>query len=394
MRKTTKRILSATQQEFQSFAKTLTASGNIVVTSAVISLLLANSLWSDSFAAVWHHSIEISGLHFTSEAFINDVLMSFFFLLVGLEIKHELLIGSLSDFKTATVPFAAAIGGMLFPAFIFALFNINTPSSSGWAIPMATDIAFALAILQLIKKRVNKNLIVLLTTLAVVDDLGAVLVIALFYTVQLNFTALIAAAIILTFLFALNRAGIKTLWVYIIAGIFLWISVAMSGVHATVAGVLLAFFIPLDDENEHSSFQHLTHFLERPVNYFVLPLFAFCNTAIPIQPQYIAEIGSPLALGIILGLVFGKTIGIFLFSYVSVKMKWGKLPEQVTWNQIGGMAMLGGIGFTMSIFVTLLAFKDNALIAQSKLYIVIGSCISAATGMLWLFASSKKENSI
>ena len=180
MRKTTKRILSITQQQSQSFAQTLTASGNIVITSAIVSLLLANSIWSNSFAAVWHHSFEINTLHFSTEAFINDVLMSFFFLLVGLEIKRELLIGSLSDFKTAAVPFAAAIGGMVFPALIFMLFNFNKASASGWAIPMATDIAFALAVLQLIKHRVNKNLIVLLTTLAVVDDLGAVLVIAVF----------------------------------------------------------------------------------------------------------------------------------------------------------------------------------------------------------------------
>jgi NhaA family Na+:H+ antiporter len=395
MRKTTKKILSLTQQQFQSFAQTLTASGNIVITSAILSLLLANSMWSDSFANIWHHTVNIGGLHFTTESFINDALMSFFFLLVGLEIKRELLIGSLSDFKTAAVPFAAAIGGMVFPALIFMLFNIGKASASGWAIPMATDIAFALAVLQLIKHRVNKNLIVLLTTLAVVDDLGAVLVIAVFYTAQLNYTALIAAGGILVLLFVLNKGDIKTLWVYLTAGLFLWITVAMSGVHATVAGVLLAFFIPLDEENEHSSFQQLTHFLERPVNYFVLPLFAFCNTAIHIQPEYITEIGSPLALGIILGLVFGKTIGIFLFSYLSVKMKWGKLPERVTWHQIMGMAILGGIGFTMSIFVTLLAFTDNTLIEQSKLYIVIGSCISSIVGIAWLlFTSNQAENKL
>lgn len=386
----TKKILSLTRFQLREFVKTLTSGGNIVITCAAISLMLANGPLSKYFVGFWHHTVHIPNLPkaFTIEAFINDVLMSFFFLLVGLEIKREMLVGALSDLKKASLPLAGAVGGMLVPALIYLAFNHDTTQAHGWAIPMATDIAFALAILNLLKGRVHQNLLVLLTTLAVADDLGAVLVIALFYTDQIQLWAIGGMAATLAVLMYLNHKAVSSYLWYVLFGIVLWIFTAMSGIHATVAGVLLAFTIPISSD-KRAPFNLMVDFLEEPVNYIILPIFALCNTAVQLRPQYISELTSPVALGIILGLIVGKTIGIFSFSYLSSLLKIGQLPSFVNWKQVFGISILGGIGFTMSIFVTLLAFKDYTQIEAAKLYIIIGSFTSAIIGLTYLRFVSK-----
>ncbi len=391
MRQRTRKFLKLAQQQLNVFLSTLTQGGNIVITCAVLSLILANSDLGKYFIGIWHFSFHIDAisLKFSVEQFINDVFMTFFFLLVGLEIKRELLIGAISDVKKAALPLAAALGGMIFPALIYFFLNYGQPSVKGWAIPMATDIAFALAILNLLKGRIHQNLIVLLTTLAVADDLGAVLVIAGFYTADINFIALGGVAFFTLLLIICNWRNVKSLWIYALLGIFLWICTAYSGIHATIAGVILAFTIPLSDKHD-APFNVLMDWLEEPVNYFILPVFALCNTAFALSPEYFEKITSPIALGIILGLVVGKTLGIFSFSWLSTKIGLSKLPEHVNWNEILGISLLGGIGFTMSIFVTLLAFSNQADIEAAKLYIIIGSSIAAISGLFFLFSFGKK----
>jgi NhaA family Na+:H+ antiporter len=381
----TKKILSIAQLQLGVFVKTLTSGGNLVITCAALSLFLANSVLGKQFVGFWHHEVSIPYFPkvFSIEEFVNDVLMSFFFLLVGLEIKSELLVGALSDLKKASLPLAGAIGGMLVPAVVYHFFNHDTTLAHGWAIPMATDIAFALAILNLLKGRVHQNLLILLTTLAVADDLGAVVVIALFYTASISLWAIGGMVATLAVLSYLNHKQVNSYWWYILFGIVLWIFTALSGIHATVAGVLLAFTIPISSDIK-APFNRLVDFLEEPVNYLILPIFALCNTAVQLRPQYINELGSPLALGIILGLLVGKMMGIFSFSYISSLLKIGQLPAFVNWKQILGISMLGGIGFTMSIFVTLLAFDDYTQIEAAKLYIIIGSFTSAIVGLTYL----------
>lgn len=372
------RISKINRQLWQTFLLYATG-GNLVILSAAIALLLANSAEGETFVHFWHSSVA----DFTIEWFVNDVLMVFFFLLVGLEIKREIVAGALSDRKAAVLPVLAALGGMVVPALLFTFFNFNQPTISGWAIPMATDIAFALAVLNLVKRYIPNNAFILLSTLAVADDLGAVLVIALFYTAELNVIALAAVAGIYALLLLYNKMGKKNELVYVLLGIALWFAVWQSGVHATIAGVMLAFAIPFSEEAS-SPFQKLMHGLEKPVNYFVLPVFALCNTAIVIEAEYLRNIASPLAFGILSGLVLGKVSGIFSFSWIAVKMGWANLPDKLYWRHVFGLGLLGGVGFTMSVFVTMLSFSDAALVAQAKLYIVIGSCVSAVLGLVWL----------
>lgn len=390
MLKRTRKILTITQLQLREFVKTLTSGGNIVISFAAISLLLANGPLSKYFVGFWHYTIELPYLPktFSVEEFINDVLMSFFFLLVGLEIKREMLVGALSDLKKASLPLAGAVGGMIVPALIYLAFNHDTTQAKGWAIPMATDIAFALAILNLLKGRVHQNLLVLLTTLAVADDLGAVLVIAMFYTDQIQLWAIGGVAATMAVLMYLNYKSVSSYLWYVLFGVVLWGFTAMSGIHATVAGVLLAFTIPISND-KNAPFNLMVDFLEEPVNYIILPIFALCNTAVQLRPQYISELTSPVALGIVLGLVVGKAIGIFSFSYLSSVFKIGQLPNFVNWKHVFGISILGGIGFTMSIFVTLLAFDDYTQIEAAKLYIIIGSFASAIIGLTYLRFVSK-----
>lgn len=314
------------------------------------------------------------------EHFVNDGLMAVFFLLVGLEIKRELIAGELSSFEKASIPVSAAIGGMIVPALLYALFNHGTATTSGWGIPMATDIAFAIGVLSLLGNRVPDSLKILLTALAVVDDLGAVVVIALFYSSGISFFYLMLSGFVLLLLFIMNRSGVKSLVFYLIPGILLWYFMYSSGVHSTISGVLLAMVIPFRKNEEHTPLLRLEHWLHRPVNFIIMPLFALVNTAIVFDPGILHQVISPESFGIATGLIFGKPIGILLFIGLAIILKIGKLPEGINMKHIAGIGILGGIGFTMSIFISLLAFKEPEYILNAKLVILLSSFIAGTIG--------------
>ncbi len=319
--------------------------------------------------------------------------MALFFLLVGLELVQDLSEGELSNRKTAYLPMIAAIGGMLVPAAIYLLFNAGTATHSGFGIPMATDIAFALGILSLLGSRVPLALKVFLTALAVIDDLGAILVIALFYSTSLSWVYLGASLAVFALLLILNKYfKVKSLFPYLIGGVLMWYWMLHSGVHATIAGVLLAIAIPFEKRNPDCLSIRIRNYLHYPVAFLVLPLFALANTAIQVEGNWDAALGEPFAIGILAGLIIGKPIGITLFSYLSVKAKLCHLPSGVKWKELAGAGMLGGIGFTMSIFITLLAFKGNShFINDSKLFILLASLCSAILGFAWLNNVLKKK---
>ncbi len=315
--------------------------------------------------------------------------MALFFLLVGLEIKRELVEGELSSFKKAAMPVFAALGGMLVPAAIYALLNSGTPNQNGWGIPMATDIAFALAIISQLSKRVPASLKIFLAALAIVDDLGAIVVIAVFYTSDLHIDYLAYAAGIVVFLSFLNYFGVKNVLAYLIPGLLLWYFVHHSGIHATIAGVLLAFCIPTNPVKETSPLEKLEHLLLKPVNFVIMPLFALANTNINFENEMLHGITSSLGLGIIIGLVLGKPIGVLLFSWISVKLGFGSLPSNSNWKHILGLGMLAGIGFTMSIFVSILSFEDPIYQTEAKFCILIASITAAFAGYQFLNALGK-----
>jgi NhaA family Na+:H+ antiporter len=312
--------------------------------------------------------------------------MTIFFLLVGLEIERELLVGELSDRRTAMLPVMAAVGGMLVPALLFWAVNINHPEFwRGTGIPTATDIAFAMAIMSALGNRVPASLKVFLTALAIMDDLGAVLVIAIFYGQDLHWIWLITSFVIFGILLACKRTGIQTLWFYLPVGVILWYSMMQSGIHATISGVLLAFAIPFGKKEENvSPSSYLMDKLHEPVALFILPLFALANTAIPISSDTLGSITGTLPLGIAAGLVLGKPMGIYLASVLSVKMNVARLPTESSFKHILGAGLLGGIGFTMAIFVANLAFNDAASIELSKLAVLISSVIAAIVGYTFL----------
>jgi NhaA family Na+:H+ antiporter len=310
--------------------------------------------------------------------------MAIFFLLIGLELEREIYQGELSSLKNASLPIFGALGGMLIPAGIFLLLNFGTETQSGAGIPMATDIAFAIGILSLLGNRVPVSLKIFLTALAVIDDLGAIIVIAIFYTSSLSFLSLGIAIGILGVLGILNRLKVHNLIPYLIGGVIAWYFMLQSGVHATITGVILAFVIPFGDGGEKSPSYILQHFLHKPVAFIILPLFALANTCIAIGGDWISNLGTPDSLGIIEGLVLGKPLGILLFSFIAVWLGLAVLPEDLKWKNILGAGFLGGIGFTMSIFITLLAFEDPALINGSKIAILIASCSAAILGFFTL----------
>jgi NhaA family Na+:H+ antiporter len=318
------------------------------------------------------------------EHWINDGLMAIFFLLIGLELKREVYVGELSSFSKALLPLIAALGGMLVPALIYLGFNAGLPTIAGVGIPMATDIAFALGILSLLGNRVPLALKVFLTALAVIDDLGAIVVIALFYTKSLSLIYLGASLGIFGVLLLLNKAGIKQLWIYLIAGLAMWYCMLHSGVHPTITGVLLAFAIPFSNGDTQSISHRLQHRLHKPVAFFILPLFALANTAITLQSDIFQSLMEWSSIGILAGLMIGKPIGITLFSFLAVALKWCKLPANVSVNKLLGAGMLGGIGFTMSIFITNLSFDDSLLIDQSKFAILIASAMASMCGLIYL----------
>ena len=362
---------------FLDFFKSEKFSGFLLIGCTALSLLVANSSWGESYAHFWHYPF--AGL--TVELWINDGLMAVFFLLVGLEIEREIYIGELSTFRLAILPIVAALGGMLVPAGIHLLLNNGTPTASGAGIPMATDIAFALGILSLAGKAVPPAIKVFLTAVAIIDDLGAILVIALFYTEQLSILYLSIALLTFALLFFMGKKGITKGWVYGIGGLVLWYCMFRSGVHATISGVLLAFAIPFGKGGNQSLSARLQHFLHPIVAYFIVPVFALANTGIILSGEILHTLGSVNSLGIMMGLTLGKPIGIVLFSAVAVQIKTASLPSGVAWKHIMAAGMLAGIGFTMSIFITILAFPDSATIVSSKVAILVASLLSAFIGL-------------
>lgn len=365
---------------FMSFFESEKAGGLILLLCTAFSLVISNTSFSESYFAIWHHPIA----NHSFEHWINDGLMAIFFLMIGLELEREVYKGELSKFKDAILPISGALGGMLFPALIFLLFNFGTETQSGIGIPMATDIAFALGILSLVGNKVPNSLKVFLTALAVIDDLGAIIVIALFYTKTLYFINLVISLSIFAGLLVLNRMKVNNLWIYLVAGVFMWYFMLNSGVHATITGVLLAFAIPFQDGSKKTISYKLQHFLHKPVVFIILPLFALCNTAIVIGSDWLHNFTEDYSMGIIFGLIIGKPLGIILFSYLAILFGLAKLPKELSMKKLLGAGFLGGIGFTMSIFISLLAFDNAAIINNAKFMILVASLLSGIVGFLWL----------
>lgn len=315
---------------------------------------------------------------------VNDGLMAIFFFLVGLEIKRELLVGELASVKKSLLPVIAAIGGMAVPAFIFWLWCGGTPYSKGWGIPMATDIAFSLGVLSLLGRKAPLPLRIFLTALAIIDDLGGILTIAIFYAAEIKLNYLFLSAGLLFVLALMNLLKVRRYFVYLLFGLFLWYFVFNSGVHATIAGVLLAFVIPLHKIEE------LEHALHDPVNFIIMPVFALANTAIVLPDNFALVLSSIVHHGILTGLVIGKPIGIFLFGFLAVKLGIGSLPEGVTWKQFLGMGMIAGIGFTISIFMSTLAFGQPEIQIIAKVAIMSASLVAAVLGFFYLRLLSRK----
>lgn len=362
------------------FTNSEKSSGIILLFCTTISLLFANSSFGQNYLHLWHFEIA----HKPIEFWVNDGLMTIFFLLVGLEIEREVYIGELSDIKKSMLPIIAAIGGMIVPALIHFSFNNGTPSQNGFGIPMATDIAFSLAVLSLLGKRVPLSLKIFLTALAIIDDLGAIIIIALFYSKGFSLLYFSLAVSLLIVMFILNRLKVYSIWIYLIIGMLMWFFMYRSGIHATITGVLLAFVIPFGNGNEDSVSYKLQHRLHLPVAFIILPLFALTNTAIFIPASVISDLSSANSYGIIYGLLIGKPFGIFCFSLLGIIFGWCVLPNGLKRSHILWTGFLAGIGFTMSIFITLLAFNNHSTINTSKIAIIIGSVLSAIIGYLGL----------
>lgn len=380
---------------FKKFFNNSQASGIILIFCVLISLLIANSSAAEAFQHFLDKEVgtHLFGLEYPVSIWINDGLMAVFFLLVGLEIKRELVEGELSSFKNASLPIFAAVGGMLVPAVIYSIFNSGTEYGSGWGIPMATDIAFSLAIISMLGKRIPNSIKIFLAALAIVDDLGAILVIAIFYTEQIHWSYLLLSLGVAALLFLLNFLKVTHIIFYIIPGLFLWYFLHHSGIHATIAGVLLAFSIPTNASHvDISPLEKLEHKLHIPVNFLIMPIFALTNTNITFSSEMVAGITSTLGLGIICGLILGKLIGINLFSFIAIKMKLSSLPQNSNWIQMIGVGLLAGIGFTMSIFIALLSFKNEIPIQdEAKFAILIASFLAAVLGYTILSMSSKER---
>lgn len=414
-----------------------------MILAVAASLAFANYGPLQHISKLWEQPLRVGfenfNLEMTIHAWINDGLMTLFFLLVGLELKRELIVGELSSFKDAALPIIAALGGMIVPAIIYLAINPHGSAARGWGIPIATDIAFAVGILVLLDWRVPSSLIVFLTALAIADDLGAVAVIAFFYTGQLQVVALLASALLLAVLFVINRGGIRNPVPYTVIGIFLWLAMLKSGIHPTVAGILLACAIPaksaftppdfarkiaqLQDELYEESFdpyacdhtigcprmasvaenlekaakavqsplQHMEHVLSPWVTFLILPLFAFSNMGVDFSKLSLGAAFGHIAMGVALGLVLGKFIGIFLFSWLAVNLKLAKLPNKVTWRHMLGIGWLGGIGLTMSLFISNLAFVMPVHLEEAKVGILAASMIAAPIGLVWLYLLGRSD---
>jgi NhaA family Na+:H+ antiporter len=413
-------------------------SGVVLLISVLAAILWANSSVGESYHHLWETKFSVAlSEHLLSKPlhiWINDGLMAIFFFVIGLELKREFMDGELSTFKKAILPMTAALGGMLVPALIYAVINLHSGASHGWGIPMATDIAFALALLSMAGKHIPQAVKVFLSALAVADDLGAVLVIAFFYTEQVNFIALGVAGIFFALLIIGNLIGIRNNTFYLLLGICVWICFLLSGVHATIAGVLVAFTIPAMtriDENvysqslrklsydfekeipsnstlttpgQHETIRHvkdlslaaetplqkIEHGLHPWVAFLIMPLFALANSGIPIGSGFFSDLINPVSLGVVLGLVVGKFVGVLLFTWLMVKAGMGKLPQGVSWKHMIGISMLAGVGFTMSLFISGLAFSNPDFVERAKYGILIASVISGSTGYLFLRKLSLK----
>ncbi len=372
---------------FKDFFASEKAGGLILLAATIFSLILSNTAWGAGYIHLWH--INAGGLSVTH--WINDGLMAIFFLLIGLELEREIYLGELSDIKNAALPVAGAIGGMIVPGLLFFIFNFNTTTSSGIGVPTATDIAFALGILSLLGKKVPASLKIFLTALAVTDDLGAILIIAIFYSKGIILLNLGISLAVWILLLVLKKLKVKNLIPYLAGGIVMWYFMHYSGVHATITGVLLAFAIPFDKGDEKSPSYMLQHWLHKPVAFFILPVFALANTALVITAGWQSNFLLPHSKGIIAGLLVGKPLGISLFCFTASALGWCRLPDDIGWKQIIGAGFLGGIGFTMSIFITLLAFDDEAIINSAKLMILVASFASGTIGFLLLKQTLKKD---
>ncbi len=432
--------ISIIVRPFQEFIHTEASGGILLLICTVLALLWANSPFSESYFHVWHTKVSFNinetGLDYSLHHWINDGLMVIFFFVVGLEIKREFLVGELSSFKKASLPVAAALGGMLFPAGIYLLFNAGGEGASGWGIPMATDIAFVIGIMAILGSKVPTALKIFVIALAIADDIGAVLVIAFFYTAEISFVSLAIAGGILVILIAVNLLGVRNLLIYTILGIGLWLAFLKSGVHATIAGVLLAFTIPsasrintkeflernkkllqdFDEVGEEGQdvltnedrqtyvheieknseriltpLQRFEHGLAPWVSFLIMPLFAFANAGVSLGEGFVESLLNSISAGIIVGLFLGKQLGIFLFSWLSIKLGLSSKPAGVNWKNLYGAGILAGIGFTMSLFITNLAFVDNELIDIAKVGILLASLITGVIGFIILSISKNPE---
>ena len=368
---------------FKNFFDSEKSGGIFLVICTVVSLLLANSI-GERYLSIWHFHV----VGMSIEQWINDALMAVFFLLIGLELEREFYNGELSNFKNALLPIFAAIGGICLPALIHFVLNSGTPTQAGIGIPMATDIAFALGVLALLGRRVPGSLKVFLTALAVMDDLAAIAVIAIFYTAHLSVAYLVGAVAVFALLVALNRFfRVRSLVPYLSGGVLMWVLMLKSGVHATIAGVLLAFAIPFSakEDDEESPSHRLEHFLHKPVTFLILPIFALANTGIVLGAGWTQHLTTANSSGIIAGLILGKPLGIVLLSFVAVAIGICRVPLDLNWRHIFGAGLLGGIGFTMSIFITNLAFVGSTeIMTTSKIAILLSSLTAGTIGFLWL----------
>ena len=369
------------------------SAGILTLACVVASLIIANTTLGPSFEAVLNRQLGIEGsnihLRYSLQSWINDGLMAIFFLMVGLEIKREILEGDLSTRPKAMLPVLCAFGGAIVPALIYFTINKGLPTQGGWGIPMATDIAFAVAIIALLSKRLPPSLKIFLTALAIADDLLAILVIALFYAGHIHAIYLLFAALVAVLLFLFNRLGLTGLVWYLVPGLLMWYFIHHSGIHATIAGVITALFVPIQSKSGLRPLEKLEHALASPVNFIIIPLFALANTNIRFEEGMTAGLISPTGLGIMIGLIVGKPIGILLTALLGTSTGLCHLPEAAGWRHIIGAGILAGIGFTMSIFITLLSFSDHLLIGQAKFAVLAASLTSAIAGY-WVLRSGAK----
>ncbi len=366
---------------FREFFESEKAGGVVLIIVTVISLVLANLSFGESYIHFWQKELgPLSIVHW-----INDGLMAVFFLMIGLELEREVYIGELSKIKQVSLPLAGALGGMVIPALIYLFINKGTNTQSGFGIPMATDIAFAIGILSILGNRAPLSLKIFLTALAVIDDLGAIIIIAVFYTTDLSGLNLLLSLGIWGVLLLLNRLRVFNIIPYLVGGVAMWYFMLHSGVHATITGVLLAFAIPFGSGSEQSVSYKLQKILHRPVAFIIIPLFALANTCIPIESGWQQGMTNSVSLGISAGLIVGKPLGITLFALAGVALGVCVLPKDIKWKYLIGAAMLGGIGFTMSIFIALLAFGDIHIINQSKIAVLSASAIAGVLGFTWLY---------